>query len=89
MAAFIESGTITGTGATASVQGKKVGIDLDFSGTATVVVQWSRDGNTWTDLADGSFTADGQKIYEGPSIHLRLNCTAYTNDVTWWMQTFA
>ena len=89
MASFKVTGSFTGTGASASVQGKKVAVNLTFAGTATVDVEWQLDGTNWVAFDDGNFTATGQKIYEGPSVPIRVNCTAHTNDVTYTLISYS
>lgn len=75
------SGTFTGTGDSEFVVGKLVAVDLTFSGVATVNVQWLVDGTNWRTLA--SYTGSAQFIVEAPGIPIRLNCSAYTNDVAY------
>jgi nicotinamide mononucleotide (NMN) deamidase PncC len=75
------SGTFTGTGTTAGVASGKVYIDMTFAGTATVDVQWLLDGNNWRSIS--SYTSSSQVIVESGGIPVRLNCTAYTNNVSW------
>ncbi|HXE37895.1 MAG TPA: hypothetical protein VN639_05425 [Azonexus sp.] len=77
----ILTGTITGTGATAGVASGKVYIDMTFAGTATVAVEWQLDGVNWRPI--NSYTASAQITVESGGIPVRLNCTSYTNNVSW------
>lgn len=77
-------GTFTGTGNSAAMPGgKSVAIDATFAGTATVNVQWEIENN-WRTIE--SFSTSFQRVFEAPgNIPVRLNCSAYTNDVTYAM----
>lgn len=77
----ILTGTFTGTGTTAGVASGKVYIDLTFAGTATVDVQWQLDGTNWRTIS--TYTASTQVVVESGGIPVRLNCTAFTNNVSW------
>lgn len=86
MASVIISGTFTGTGASAGVPCSKAIIDLTFAGTATVALQWRVDGSNWRTV--NSYTASTQIVFD-PEVHveIRLNCTAYTNNVDYAIRT--
>jgi hypothetical protein len=77
----IVTGTFSGTGQSAAVTSGKVYIDMTFAGTATVAVEWLLDGTNWR--AINSYTASAQVIVESGGIPVRLNCTAFTNNVTY------
>jgi hypothetical protein len=77
----IVTGTFTGTGQSNVVTSGKVYIDMTFSGTATVAVEWLLDGTNWR--AINSYTSSSQVIVESGGIPVRLNCTAFTNNVTY------
>jgi hypothetical protein len=77
----ILTGTFTGTGQSAAVASGKVYIDMTFAGTATVAVEWLLDGTNWRAIS--SYTASAQITVESGGIPVRLNCTAYTNNVTY------
>lgn len=89
MSSNVYSGTIAGTGVPATLPELTVNkciIDLDFAGTATVELQWKVDGVNWKTYA--SYTADAHIIFEpNVAVPIRLNCTAYTNDVDWAIRT--
>lgn len=76
------SGTFEATGDSAACDGgKPIAIDATFAGAATVNVQWQIE-DEWRTLE--TFTASFQKVYEAPGfIPVRLNCSAYTDDVTY------
>lgn len=77
----IVTGTFTGTGQSNAVASGKVYIDMTFAGTATVDVQWQLDGTNWRSIS--SYTASAQIVVETGGIPCRLNCTAFTNNVTY------
>ena len=59
---------------------------MDFAGTASVDVE-QRINAAWIKI-DTGITADYSRVFESPVIEaLRLNCTAYTNDVVYRMDT--
>lgn len=80
--------TITGTGPTAAVAGTKISIKMDFSGTASVDVEEQMNGTgNWIKI-DTGITADYHKIYDSPvASTVRLNCTAFTNNVDYALTT--
>ena len=65
------------------ITARLVNIDLTFDGTATVNLQWKVDGTNWRTIE--SYTASDQIVFEAARVPLRLNCSAYTNDVTYAM----
>lgn len=79
------TGTFSATGSSESVAGNKVAIMADFAGTATVNVQWFMNGD-WRTIQ--SFTADFNEVYEGPSVPVRLNCSAHTNNVVYELHAY-
>lgn len=86
MASRIVSGTFSGTGAAAGIVCSKAIIDLTFAGTATVALQWQVDGTNWRTI--NSYTSSTQITFDPEvNVPIRLNCTAYTNDVSWAIRT--
>jgi hypothetical protein len=75
------TGTFTATGTSTSVTSGKVYVDMTFAGTASVDAQWLLDGTNWRTIS--TYTASAQIIVETGGIPFRLNCTAYTNDVSY------
>lgn len=75
------SGTFTGTGNSAAIVGGKIWVSLSFAGTATVNVQAQADGSTWRTVQ--SYTASTETWVDSGGVPIRLNCSAYTNDVTY------
>lgn len=75
------TGTFSGTGQSSEVTGRTVDIKMDFAGTASVDIEEKMPSGAWIKIETG-VTADYRKIAEfaTPS-HIRLNCTAHTNDV--------
>jgi hypothetical protein len=78
---MIEKGTFAATGQSPVVVGQKVYVDLTFAGTATVAVEWQVDGTNWRKIADK--TASEQFVIDAGGVPVRLNCTAYTNNVSY------
>ena len=79
------NGTFSGTGQSDAVLGGECAISLTFAGTATVDLEWSYDSSTWASVE--SYTASAKKYTgPGPALYWRLNCTAHTNDVTYWIE---
>ncbi len=77
------SGIITGTGTTTPVTGRKISIKLDFAGTASIDIEELMPSGAWVKVAT-AITADNRQVFESPvPTTLRLNCTAYTNNVEW------
>jgi hypothetical protein len=77
------SGTITATGPTAGIAVKRASVKMDFAGTASVDIEEQMPSGAWIKIATG-ITADDRQVFESPTIStIRLNCTAYTNDVVW------
>jgi hypothetical protein len=81
MASPAVSGTFTGTGSSNAVAAGKVMVDMTFSGTATVNVQWLVDGSNWRTIT--AYTASAQVIVESGGLPVRLNCSAYTDNVAY------
>ena len=75
------TGTFSATGNSESVVGRAVAIDATFAGTATINVQWLVDGTNWRTIE--SFTESFQIVVEAPGIPIRLNCSAYTDNVAY------
>lgn len=79
------SGTFTGTGQSDTCYGNKIVIKMDFAGTASVDLEAAL-GSSWIKVETG-ITADYFKVFEAPVMQeLRLNCTAFTNNVVYEMQ---
>ena len=86
----IIKGTFTTTGTTDPIGGRKVGIILDFAGTASVDVEMQMPSGAWVKVPDTGtgITADGPLLLEWPTdVQVRLNCTAHTNNVEYAMMT--
>lgn len=76
-------GVFTGTGTSNSFKiGAAVPLSLDFAGASTVQLQRSFDGGTVWKVVE-SFTADYEGIVDGTGELYRLECTAFTNNVTY------
>lgn len=76
------SGTFSATGTSEVLSCRKAIIDVTHAGTATVALQWQADGTNWRTIE--SYTSSTQKAFDaGVVVPIRLNCTAYTNDVTY------
>jgi len=76
------SGYFTGTGQSAAVSGDRIGIYMDFAGTASVDVEVQMPSGAWIKVVTG-ITADYAQVYDANGVALRLNCTAHTNNVEW------
>ncbi len=84
----IVSGTFAATGTSEAIALCHGIIAMDFAGTATVDIeeQISTSGS-WIKVATG-ITADYRQNYDSPVLRtLRLNCTAYTNDVVYRIES--
>jgi hypothetical protein len=80
------TGTFTGTGQSAAVTGRKIAIRMDFSGAASVDIEVAMPSGAWVKSATG-IIADYDNIYAGVvTTGLRLNCTAYTDDVEYYLE---
>ena len=80
------SGSFTGTAAGTSIlidsYNGNFNLTLGGFGVGTVDLQRSFDGgSTWSNVTDGSFTADVNKIGYEPEdeVYYRFNCSAYTS----------
>jgi len=81
MATEVVSGTFSGTGQSSTITGTKFDIIMDFAGTASVDIEIQMPSGTWMKLGT-SVTADSQQVAEFAAAEtLRLNCTAFTNNV--------
>lgn len=81
------AGTFTGTTQSSVIVGRKISLRMNFTGTATVDVEERMPDGDWIKIETG-ITADYRKVFESPdNSALRLNCTAYTNDVEYVMAT--
>ncbi len=79
------TGTFTATGNSQAISGQGgVAIQATFAGTATVNIQWDL-GDGFVTIADGSFTSTFSKVVDVPGIAIHLNCSAYTNNVSYTM----
>lgn len=81
------TGTFSGTGTSSVITGRKIDIAMNFAGTASVDVERLMEDGNYIKIETG-ITADYNKIAEYPAnVSLRLNCTAYTNEVVYEMKT--
>ncbi len=81
------SGTFTGTGRSNIVTCRSASISMDFDGTATVLVQRRMDGTNWRTVKDGTITTSDELAYDAGAIcELSLNCSAHTDDVTYYVK---
>lgn len=81
-------GTFTATGQSAEVIGYGVSYRCTHAGTATIVVQfWDSVAAAWVN-ATANITATTRitTISESIRRRWRLDCTAYTNDVTYVLE---
>lgn len=89
----IVSGTFTAQGQTsAAIAATKAEIRLKFAGTATVALNRRMADNTWISIPGTNptlpATATCVIVYESPVLAvLQLECTAYTNNVTYEIET--
>jgi hypothetical protein len=75
----IQAGTITETGAKASITlGGDFSLSLRDFGSATVALERSLDGGLNWGVVE-SFTADTEKVGDSNGDLYRLNCTAYSS----------
>ena len=84
MASKILSGQMTGTGvaAASTVTCNRALIDIDFSSTGTVLLEWCVDGANWKPY--GSYTADQHLVVDfGVNVPIRLNCSVYAAAIDW------
>lgn len=81
----VVTGTFSATGNSDAIVAGKVMVDMTFSGTATVAIQWQVDGTNWRTIE--SVTASAQKIVEAGGVPVRLSCTAYTNSVAYALRS--
>jgi hypothetical protein len=85
----IVTGTFTGTGASNPVYVNSYGsFELNF-GTGTVQLERSLDEKaTWVAVPNGEFTADVSTVISDPyGAYYRLNCTAYTGDIAYHIES--
>ncbi|MGY2995463.1 hypothetical protein [Mesorhizobium sp. URHB0026] len=81
------AGTISGTGATAAIVGRKIKVKMDFSGTASVDIEEQMPSGAWIKRTT-AITADNVSTIDNFSMAaIRLNCTAFTNSVEYSMET--
>lgn len=82
-------GTFSATGQSDPIVGRQIGVRMDFAGTASVDIEVQMPSGAWIKLPDGTaITADYDDVYDrGVTTALRLNCTAYTNDVEYSLST--
>lgn len=86
----IVSGTFTGTGQSSAIVGRKINVAMNFAGTASVDIERRMPDGDWIKIpGDGTgITADSDQVLEYPAnVAIRLNCTAYTNDVEYALLT--
>lgn len=78
------SGYFTGTGQSATVSGDRIGIYMDFAGTASVDVEVQMASGAWIKVIT-AVVADYAQVYDANGVALRLNCTAHTNNVEYML----
>lgn len=84
--ATVVSGTFTGTGQSAENVGREFVIAMNFAGAASVDIEMRAPDNNWIKLPNEgtAITADTALVAEFPvAVALRLNCTAYTDNVAY------
>lgn len=85
MANFV-SATFAATGQSAEIEGSKFDIAMNFAGTASVDIERKMPDGDWIKI-ETAITADyNQEAEFVLPVVLRLNCTAHTNDVEYFMQ---
>lgn len=83
----VVSGTISGTGATAAIVGRKIKVKLDFAGTASVDIEEQMPSGAWVKRTT-AVTADNISTIDNVApAAIRLNCTAFTNNVEYSLET--
>jgi hypothetical protein len=86
MASRIVTGTFSGTGNSDGISCSKAIIDLTFSGTATVNLQWQLDGTNWRTIE--AYTTSIQRTFDSEvNVPIRLNCSAHSNNVSYAIRT--
>ena len=74
------TGTFAATGASPAMAAPIITIQMDFAGTASVDVQSQMPSGAWITVE--TVTADYHKVFDqGGVVPIRLNCTAFTNNV--------
>ncbi len=82
------NGTFSGTGQSDPVFGKNLHVRMTFAGTATVTIeQLDPSSGSWITVESYTATPDPNPVIAEDILEFswRLNCTAYTNDVTYTM----
>lgn len=80
-------GTFAATGTSATVYGTGVFFRGTWAGTATVKLQhYDTIAAAWVDYASYTATQAAVVIADPVRRQWRLNCTAYTNDVTYVLE---
>jgi hypothetical protein len=84
----IVNGTFTTTGQSPVINGRFIGIRMDFAGTASVDIEVQMPSGAWI-KSQTAITADSDQVYDrgGVNTALRLNCTAHTNNVEYWLES--
>lgn len=74
-------GVFSALGQSDAVRGGNIVVVVAFAGTATVALEVQMPSGAWAAVKE--FTASEHYLLEGKQAHVkvRLNCTAYTNDV--------
>jgi hypothetical protein len=81
------TGTFSATGQSTPIVGRKVNVAMNFAGTASVDIERQMPDGDWIKV-DTAITADSDQVLDYPAnVAIRLNCTAYTNDVEYVMMT--
>lgn len=82
------TGTFIATGQSETVFGRSLHVRMTFAGTATVAVeQLDPSSGAWITVETYTATPDPSPVIAEDIAEFawRLNCTAYTNDVTYTM----
>lgn len=80
-------GTFDAVETSSEVVGTGVTVRMTFAGTATVKLQfWDAIAAAWVDWSSHTATLVPTTIADRVRRRWRLNCTAYTNDVTYVLE---
>lgn len=81
------SGTMNAVEVSEEIVGRVISIKMNFAGTASVDIEERMPDGDWIKV-ETAITADARRVFDSPSVSaIRLNCTAYTNDVEYVMAT--
>lgn len=80
------TGTFTGTGQSEEVGPSEMVLIGIEAGAGTVAVEWQPpESSSWLVIESLTVSDDVVKQYEAQAGKLRLNCTAYTSDMNYWL----